>query len=142
MAQQCRNEMEENNFLLFLQGRKITSRVPLQAFRDLKGDHSTLEIKHISVTKRGKRAGIHATTVKILKGSIELKVLPGDARENEEDVGQVTAARGEKITLGCCVGSAWTPVTDPMLSPALLQTLACSESPKMTKSFWQHKLLC
>lgn len=74
--------------------------------------------------------------------SIELKVLPVDARETEEDVGQVTAARAEKITQGCCVGSAWTPVIDLMLSPAPLQTLVYSEPPEKTMSFWQHKLLC
>lgn len=118
------------------------SRMSLQAVRDLKGGHSTLELKQFSVTKGGKRAGIHATAVNILKGSIELKVLPGDARETEEDVGQVTAARAEKTTQGCCVGSAWTPVIDLMLSPAPLQTLVYSEPPEKTMSSWQHKLLC
>lgn len=142
VAQQCRNELGENNFLLFLPGRKIMSRMSLQAVRDLKGGHSTLELKQFSVTKGGKRAGIHATAVNILKGSIELKVLPGDARETEEDVGQVTAARAEKTTQGCCVGSAWTPVIDLMLSPAPLQTLVYSEPPEKTMSSWQHKLLC
>lgn len=81
--------------------------------------------------------------MKMLKRSIELKVHPSEAKETgEEDVGQVIATRGEKESdLGCCAGSAWTPVTDPVLSPAPTQALACSESPK-TKSFWQHKLFC
>lgn len=137
VAQQCRNELGENSFLLFLPGRKIMSRMSLQAVRDLKGGHSTLELSSSESPREGKEQQYMP-----LLRSIELKVLPSDARETEEDVGQVTAARAEKITQGCCVGSAWTPVIDLMLSPAPLQTLVYSEPPEKTMSFWQHKLLC
>lgn len=38
---------------------------------------------------------------------------PSDARETEEDVGQVIATRGEKKSkkreLGCCAGFEWNP---------------------------------
>lgn len=89
---------------------------------------------------------MHATVVIILKRSIELNVLPSDARETEKDVGQVIVTRSEKKSkrseLGCCAGSEWTSIIDVVLSPAAMQTLTCSGSPKKRKSFWQHKLLC
>lgn len=124
------------------------SRMFLQALEGLKGScGATLGLKHISVTKKGNRAGMHDSIVrKMLKKSIDLKVLSSDANTGEtggEDVRQVIATRGEKKSdLGCCyAGSAWTLVTDPALSLAPVQTLACSESPNKTKS-WQHRLLC
>lgn len=66
---------------------------------------------------------MHATAVKMLKKLKKLKVLPSDAREaGEEDVVQVFATRGEKESdLGCCAGSAWTPVIDPVLTLAPVQ---------------------
>lgn len=97
----CNAEMKWQkiiSYFSFLQGRKIMSRrISLQAFRNLKGGHSTLGLKHICVTKKGRRAGKHATAVTMLKRSIELKVLPSNAGETgEEAVGQVIATRGEK----------------------------------------------
>lgn len=55
-----------------------------------------------------------------------MKILfsPSDARKPEKGPGQVIATRGEKGgDLGCCTGSAWTPVADLVLSPALHRPL-------------------
>lgn len=65
-----------------------------QALEGLKGVcGAILGLKHISVTKKGNRAGMHDSIVlKILKKSIDYKVLSNDANTREtrgEDVRQV-----------------------------------------------------
>lgn len=56
VALQCRNEVGENNFLLFLPWRKKDNEQhSLQTFRDLKGGHSTLGLNaHLSHQDREK----------------------------------------------------------------------------------------
>lgn len=130
----CNAEMKWGkiiSYFSFLEGRKIMSSILGRHLGIWKVAIPPWDLMHIWVTKTGKRAGIHASAVKMLKRSIELKVLPSDAREaGEKDIGQVIATRSAKESrLGCCAGSAWTPVIEPVLSPAPMRTLACSESP-------------